>query len=100
MFIAQGEYLIFSDTKNMLSNFTHPLILLGLLSQLILIYCIISKNPNKKINTTGVVLLTPVVVLFLVVGILSSNLKMIFSNVPFLLLVVSYFFLLKRPNSQ
>jgi hypothetical protein len=93
IFIAQGEYLIFTDTKNMLRNFTHPLILLGLLSQLILIYCAFTKNHNTKINTTGVVLFTPVVLLFLVVGNLFSNLKMILSTVTFYFWLQAIFFL-------
>ena len=100
MFIFQGEYEIFTNTKNMASNFTHPIILLGLVTQLILLYSAIKVNVSKKLNHLGVLLLTPVVLLFLVVGILSSNIKIILSTLPFLGLVVYYFILQRRATHK
>jgi len=91
MFIVQAEYEIFTNTKNMVSNFTHPIILAGLIAQLLLFYSAIKKDANKKLNNIGVLLLCPVVVLFLLVGILAVNYKIIVSTLPFLSLVVVYF---------
>ncbi len=91
MFIFEGEYEIFTNTKNWVSNFTHPVILIGIASQLLILYCAIAKNASKKLNNIALLLLTPVVVLFLLVGILSSNYKIILSTLPFLSLVVVYF---------
>lgn len=90
-FIFQGEYEVFSNTKNWVSNFTHPLILLGLLAQLILIYAVINPKINRKMNHLGVAVLTPIVLLFFVVGFLSLNTKVIVSTLPFLVLVFFYF---------
>jgi len=95
-FIFQGEYEIFTNTKNWVSNFTHPLILLGLIAQLILIYAFISPKVNTKLNHLGVIILTPIVLLFFVVGLLSFNFKIMGSTLPFLALVVYYIVLTRR----
>lgn len=95
-FIFQGEYEIFTNTKNWVSNFTHPLILLGLIAQLILIYAFINPKANTKLNHLGVIILTPIVLLFFVVGLLSFNFKIMGSTLPFLALVVYYIVLTRR----
>ncbi len=99
-FILQGEYEIFTNTKNWVSNFTHPLILLGLIAQLILIYAVINPKINAKLNHLGVLVLTPIVLLFFVVGLLSSNIKIMGSTLPFLALVVYYIILFRRKIIQ
>lgn len=96
LFIVQGEYEIVTNTKNMLSNFTHPIIIIGFLAQLIVLYAAIVKDTNKKRNTIGIVLLSLLVLLFLIVGILSANYKIIFSTLPFLGLATYYFFKYSR----
>lgn len=98
MFVFQGEYEVFTNTKNWVSNFTHPLILLGLLAQLILIYAIINPKIKTKLNHLGVAVLTPIVLLFFMVGWLSFNFKTIGSTLPFLTLVVYYVVQTKRKN--
>jgi hypothetical protein len=100
MFIFQGEYVIFSSAKSWVSNFTHPLILLGLIAQLILIYAVINPKINSKLNHLGVIILTPIVLLFFVVGIVSINYKIMASTLPFLVLVVLYIRTFKRKVSQ
>lgn len=95
-FIFQGEYEIFTNTKNLVSNFTHPLILLGLIAQLILIYAFINPKVSTKLNHLGVIILTPIVLLFFVVGLLSFNFKIMGSTLPFLALVVYYIVLTRR----
>lgn len=95
-FIFQGEYEIFTNTKNWISNFTHPLILLGLIAQLILIYAFINPKVSTKLNHLGVIILTPIVLLFFVVGLLSFNFKIMGSTLPFIALVVYYVVLTRR----
>jgi hypothetical protein len=96
MFIFQGEYEIFTKTKNWVSNFTHPLIVLGLIAQLIMIYAVITPKINTKLNHLGIIILTPIVLLFFVAGLLSLNLKIIGSTLPFLGLVVYYVVLARK----
>lgn len=91
MFIFQAEYEIFSKTKSLFDNLTHPIILTGLIAQLLLLIAALKNNFNKKFNTLGVVLLGIVVLFFLFVGILSANLKISISTLPFLAVATLYF---------
>jgi hypothetical protein len=90
-FIFQTQYTLFSNTDNLMSSLTHPLIIAGLIGQLLLLYCAIKSNPNRIVNTSGILILSPVVLLTLLAGALAGNLKMIVSTLPYLVLAVIYF---------
>lgn len=100
MFIFMAEYEIFTNTKNWVSNFTHPIILVGFIAQLLLLYSIINKNASHKLNSIAILLLTPLVLLFFVVGLLSFNTKIALSTLPYLMLVVFYFYWHKKQNKK
>ncbi len=91
MFIFMAEYEIFANQKNWVSNFTHPIIIAGLVAQLILLYCVLNKNASFKLNSIGILLLTPIILLFFVVGLLSLNAKIALSTLPYLIMVMIYF---------
>lgn len=91
MFIFQAEYEIFSKTKSLIDNLTHPIILTGLIAQLLLLIAALKNNFNKKLNTLGVLLLGIVVLFFFFVGIFSVNLKISISTLPFLAFATLYF---------
>jgi len=91
MFLFQGEIEIFSKTESWISNFTHPIILTGLVTQIVLLLGAILPNINSKLNNVSVLLLGALVLLFAVVGVLSLNYKIILSTLPFLILAVIYF---------
>jgi len=96
MFIYEGEAKIFFMTDKWMDNFTHPVILLGLLAQILLLLGAVIANFNKRLNSLGVILLGALVLLFFVVGALSGNFKIILSTLPYLVLVVYYFRILKK----
>lgn len=100
MFIFMAEYEIFANEKNWVSNFTHPIIIVGFLAQLILLYCVFNKNASHKLNSIGVLLLTPLVLLFFVIGLLSFNSKIALSSLPYLALTFIYFYWHKKTASQ
>ncbi|MBP6825930.1 MAG: hypothetical protein KA165_05125 [Saprospiraceae bacterium] len=90
-FIFQVIYELFSKKSDLAGSLTHPLILAGLIGHLLLLYCIFKKTPDKRINTIGVLILSPVVLLVLLAGALSMNLKIVASSLPFTILSVLYF---------
>ncbi|UGS19930.1 hypothetical protein [Flavobacterium cyclinae] len=90
-FVFEATYKVFSNTNQLLQNLTHPIILLGLLSQLLLVMAVIFKKFSLKWNLVGVYALTPIVLLFLFVGLLSLNFKIILSTLPFLLFCFLFF---------
>jgi len=90
-FIFQAEYELFRKTDDLLGSLTHPLILAGLIGQILLLYSIFKKTPNRLLNSIGVLILSPVVLLALLGGVLSLNWKVIAFALPFVILSVIYF---------
>ena len=89
-FFGQMEYdLIFGNKLS--SSITHPLIFLPLAGELLLLYVLFQKQPNKKLVRTGILLLGTLVGIVLLVGILAGNPKIIVSTLPFLTAAVMYF---------
>jgi hypothetical protein len=82
---------LFVIQKDFAGAITHPVILSGITGQLILAFCIIQKSPYRLFNSIGVLLLLFVVLILLMAGIASTNMKMIFSDIPFILLSIFYF---------
>lgn len=96
MFVFQAQYEIFSITDRLLTNLFHPIILLGLVAQIILIIGAFLPNLNKKINAIGIIGLGLLMLLFLIISILSKNLNMFLATLPYLSLSVYYFWNFKK----
>ncbi len=96
MFVFQAIFEIFSKTENLVDNFTHPIILLGLFTQLLLLLGALNPKMNKKLNAIGILLLGLLVLLFLLISILSLNLKMLLATLPYLSITIYFFWNYKR----
>lgn len=99
-FIFEAEYELFRKTDKLLSSLTHPLILGGLIGQILLLYSIFSKKPKRILNTIGILILSPVVLLAFLAGALSLNFKMIAAALPFIVLSVIYFLKYRKQAPQ
>lgn len=91
MFVYQVEYEIFAKVESLSSNLTHPIILLGLINQILLLLGAFLSNFSKKINNMAVLLLSILVLFFFFIGILGLNYKIMASTTPFLILAGIYF---------
>ena len=96
MFVFEAEYDIFSKTESLFNNLMHPIILLGLITQLLLLLGFVLKYFNKKINNIAVLLLSILVLFIFLIGILDWNYKIIISTSPFLILAGIYFTKLRK----
>ena len=96
MFVFEAEYDIFSKTESLFNNLMHPIILLGLIIQLLLLLGFVLKYFNKKINNIAVLLLSILVLFIFLIGILDWNYKIITSTTPFLILAGIYFTKLRK----
>ena len=90
-FIFQAEYEIFTKTEQLIKNFMHPIILIGFASQAFILFAAIFKNFNSRLNFIGVISLTPIVLIFLAVGFISFNFKIIISTIPYMFFCFLYF---------
>ncbi len=91
MFLFQAEMEIFSKTASLFDNLTHPIILLGLITQIVLLTAVFYEKLNKKLNNIAVLLLSILVLFFFLIGILGWNYKIMASTIPFLILAGIYF---------
>lgn len=89
-FVFQSEYQIFTQSASWRDNFAHPIILAGLLGQLLFLYAAFKKTPSVKLTWAGILILSPVVLLIFLAGALSMNWKMVLSVLPFLALAVMF----------
>ena len=89
--IPQLEYTIFSTGKSWWESISHPLILTGLIGQVLLLMHAFNRRWNRKINTLTVSLLCMLVLFLAFVGMLSKEFKMVAMQLPFLLCVLFYF---------
>lgn len=98
IFIAQAAYeLVFVQGLSWNWNTAlHPVILSAILGLLALLYSAVVNKPIPWVNVLGVTLLSAVVLLFFLVGVLNLNVRMIGSNLPFLVLAGLFFRLILR----
>lgn len=98
MFLYQieGEILnkLFTDPKSVL----HPFIILPLIGQLLLLYSLFVKSISKKVIVSGVVCIGILVLFIFVVGLLSRNMKIVLSTLPFLVFCTLLIFKFNKKN--
>lgn len=82
-FVAQAEYLILFQRDPSTDTFTHPLILLPFAGQLLGLFALFQKNPNRRLVLISMITMGLLVVMLLLVGMLSKNVKVFASTLPF-----------------
>jgi len=90
LFIYQCELEIIQKTDNLLTNLLHPVILAGLIAQIILLIGSFYPKLNNKVNALGVFLLFLLVLLFFIVSIFSRNYKIAISTLPYFIVTIIY----------
>ncbi|MGE5357238.1 MAG: hypothetical protein ACM3PT_13480 [Deltaproteobacteria bacterium] len=91
-FLFQIQYeLLFGPAWN-IKNFLHPAVLLPLAGELILIYTLVQKIPGRILTLIGSAFLSVIMIIILVVGIASANIKVASSSIPFF---ITLFFVIK-----
>lgn len=95
LFVAEAELLskLFKDPGSV----AHPLTLLPLIGQFLLIIQLFQKKPRKLIIYICIIFLGLLLGLMFAIGIMSLNIKIAASTVPFL---IASFFTIKHFRSQ
>lgn len=83
-FLYQIEYDVLLDLFHDPLSVMHPFIVIPLLGQLLLLLAMFQKRPNPIIIYIGTGCLTILLGFMLFIGILSTNLKISLSTLPFL----------------
>lgn len=91
-FVFQLEYEVFvQGVKG--SSILHPFIIIPFIGQIIILVSIFHPKPNKKLILFGIISLGILVLMILLVGILSTNIRIVILTLPFFLFA---FLLLKK----
>lgn len=92
-FLFQVEYEIFRKGFNS-DSILYPLVFLPMAGQLLLILSTI--KPSKRFAFMGVSMIGVLVLMILLVGVLSLNIKIILSTIPFVTIAVLFSIFSKR----
>jgi len=97
LFQAEGEILLklWADPKSVL----HPLILMPLMGQILLAITVVQRTPSRILVYIGMGSLSILLGLMCIIGIISFNLKILFSTLPFLVLSVFTLIYLKKTSA-
>jgi hypothetical protein len=84
LFIYEGEYDILQKIGTSPANLIHPLILIPLLGQILLLFTLFQTNPSRRLGLLGMSCLSLLILLLFFIGISLPNYKMIGYSLPFL----------------
>ncbi len=88
LFLFQMEAEVISKLFTDPLSVLHPLILLPLFGQVMLLITLFQHKPNKRLTYIAIGGLGALLGLMFVIGILNFNLKILFSTFPFIILAV------------
>jgi hypothetical protein len=83
-FIFQMETEIFIKGSNDLKSILHPLILLPFTGQLLILITIFQKRVSRILSLVGLACLSLLMLLLMVIGLLTLNVQVIVSTIPFI----------------
>lgn len=83
-FLFEAELEVLANLFTNPSAAIHPFTILPMLGQLILIFTLLQKQPEKKLTFTGIGCIAILILFIFFIGISSLNYKIVLSTVPFL----------------
>jgi len=94
--------LLFGSARDF-KNFLHPAILFPMTGEFILIFSLFQKIPGRILTLIGLICVAAIMILLLIVGVASSNIKIAGSTLPFFIttyFVLKYNLRKKRENPE
>lgn len=87
-FLFEAELAIISKLLTNTGSVLHPLTVLPLIGQIILLFTLFQKIPSRKLTYLAIAGLGCLIGLMFVIGLISLNYKIIASTAPFIFLTV------------
>lgn len=87
-YIFELEYELFFTLPNKTANFSHPLILVPLIGQLLLIITLFQKAPGKWLTYLAISCIGLLMLLLFFIGILDKNVQILAGAAPFITLSI------------
>ena len=83
-FVYETEYLILFGKAHRADTLTHPVVLVPLIGQVLLLVALFQRQPSRRLVIAGVSLLGVLGLLLLLVGVLGRSVAIAASTLPFL----------------
>ncbi len=87
-FVYEVVYMLLFEKSDKASAFSHPLVLLPFLGQLMVLISLFMPKPKKWMVITGMAMMGILVLMLVLVGVLGKNWKIVLATVPFLVSAV------------
>ena len=97
-FLVEAEYQLLTGRGGD-GAFSHPLVLLPMIGQLLLLFTIFQQVPSKLLTTIAILLLGILMLFVLLAGIFGQRWLMVLSVLPFLVLAIFHFRLRGKAQS-
>lgn len=100
LFIYQVEAELLSKAITYPGEVLHPFILIPFLGQLLLVYTLFLSTPKRVWVLTGLGCLSTIILFLLVIGILTPNLKILASVIPYLIVALVVLKKNRKPTNR
>ena len=87
MFLFQGEWDVLSKMFSDPMSIVHPLTILPMVGQLLLLITLFQNPPKSILTYSGIACIGSLLFMVLLVGMISGNVKIIISALPFFVVV-------------
>lgn len=85
LFLVQAELEIFRKISTDPLSVLHPFTLIPFFGQLLLLFTVFQREPSKKLTYIGMSCLGILLLFMFIIGIISTNVKIILSTLPFII---------------
>ena len=87
-FVFQMEWEVISKMIKDFSSGLHPLVLLPIIGQILLLFTLFQKEPRKIITFLGIGMISLLLLFFFLIGLFNLNAKTILTFLPFIILSI------------
>lgn len=84
-FLFQAEYQILFQQNNLADALLHPAVLIPLVGLILVVIALFQKQPDKRLVWAALIGMGLLVLFVFLIGVLSGNLKIALSTMPFFL---------------
>jgi hypothetical protein len=98
VFVGEIEYKIIVNLKDSMESFSILFFLISFLGQLIIFISIFKNNDLRKIFL-GTIMLSVIVLLIFILGLFTTNIKIIISTIPFISISIIYFYRIAKSKT-
>lgn len=87
-FIFELEYELFFTLPDKTNNFSHPLILVPLIGQILILITLFQKEPGKRMTNIAIGCMGLLMLFLFAIGIMGKNPRILAGATPFLLISI------------